>query len=280
MSTRVSKCIDLCTIQSECGQNDLSIAVDISCSACSHSRCCNCYIYTYSNKSSVADFIARPKHRSTSSRKSSNRYSQLRQPNASEGHHIAGNEVNTLNLGSASRIPPILSQDPPVYSDTVQCYCTDEFSSKDLRDQPHEMNDVDEFGRSPRHYAIHHNSPEMIASLLSYGANTHEVDHDGHSPLSYAVHRGDEECIREILVRSKTRDPSHELEFSNQMIFHPGKKLVVEVRWELPRLLEDLRNEDSDRDFMESILDLVTILGSGENYDCCTCGEYLSKNLA
>lgn len=139
--------------------------------------------------------------------------------------------------------------------------------------QSHENNYVDEHWVSPLHYAIHHNSSGTVASLLiRHGTNAHEIDDDGHSPLSDAIDNGYEDCVLVFLECSESRAPSNELEFSDQVLFHADKHLVVEFQWEVPCVFEEVWEEFPGTNPRESMLDLVTV------YDCCTCGGYLSKN--
>ena len=58
---------------------------------------------------------------------------------------------------------------------------------------------VDEYGRTPLHYAASESRPDEVARLLTAGANVNLQDDNGWSPLHFAAQASSPECTSMLL---------------------------------------------------------------------------------
>ena len=61
-----------------------------------------------------------------------------------------------------------------------------DIKTKELIDNSADVNEVDEFGRTPLHYAVVYSKIFIVHDLLKHGANVHAKDIHGKIPLDFA----------------------------------------------------------------------------------------------
>ncbi len=84
--------------------------------------------------------------------------------------------------------------------------------------------DVDEYGRTPLHYAASDGVEEEVARLLAAGMNPNAADDNGWTPLHYAAQAQSAEATRALLAAARipTFETPTETPFSGAPSLIPG----------------------------------------------------------
>ena len=72
--------------------------------------------------------------------------------------------------------------------------------------QEPDINEADERGCTPLHYAIYGGYEEVVSLLLASGADVNQADKHGYTPLHLAAENGDEQVVQLLLKNGALRD--------------------------------------------------------------------------
>ena len=62
------------------------------------------------------------------------------------------------------------------------------------------VDEKDDYGQTPLHYAIDHGSAEIVSKLIDLGANIEMVDQDGKTPLHLAISCASKEIVAKLIL--------------------------------------------------------------------------------